>query len=78
MEMDRYNKVFMDVFDLKSAEELSTLEYHKSEKWDSIGHMMLCAAMEDEFNVHFEGEDILDFQSYEEGISILKKYGVAI
>lgn len=74
--LDKYNKVFMDVFEITGFEQLFTLKYRESEKWDSIGHMMLCAALEDAFDIHLEGEDILEFQSYETGLTVLKKYGV--
>lgn len=76
MTVDKYNKVFMDVFELPSTDGLPSLRYRESEKWDSIGHMMLCAALEDAFDIHLEGEDILEIQSYEIGITVLGKYGV--
>ena len=46
--------------------------------WDSIGHMSLISALEEAFNIMFETEDILSLISYDQGIEILKKYGVEL
>ena len=41
---ERYDKVFMDVFEI-SGEELAGLKYQDIEAWDSVGHMNLIAAI---------------------------------
>jgi len=46
--------------------------------WDSMAHMELIALLEDTFNIMFETEDILHYGSYENGKTIIKKYGVEI
>lgn len=46
--------------------------------WDSVGHMGLIAALEEEFNIMMDTEDIIEFGSYTVGIDKLKKYGVDI
>jgi acyl carrier protein len=35
-------------------------------------------ALEEEFNISFETDDIVEFSSYKKGIEILKKYQVKI
>ena len=64
MSVDKYNKAFVEGLDI--------------EEWDSIGHMSLMSALEDEFDISLETDDIVDFSSYEKGIEILKKYNVKI
>ena len=39
--------------------------------------MTLISSLEDEFDIMMETDDIIDFESYEKGIEILKKYGVS-
>ena len=46
--------------------------------WDSVGHMTLVAALEDEFDIMMDTDDIIDFSSFEVGKQILKKYDVLI
>lgn len=49
-----------------------------SELWDSVGHMSLVSCIEDAFGIMFERDDIINFDSFQKGIEILKKYGVQI
>lgn len=44
------------------------------EAWDSFNHMKLIVALEEEFDVQFEGEDILDMKNYKLVKFILAKY----
>lgn len=78
MNIDKYDQVFMDTFEVNDKALLPKLAYRNWIKWDSIGHMMLCAALEDAFNIHLDGNDILEIQSYESGKEVLKKYGIVI
>ena len=76
--LEKYNKIFCETFELKE-EQLAGLQYQGVELWDSVGHMSLIAALEDEFDIMFESDDIIDFSSYEKGKEILKsKYDVEI
>ena len=57
---------------------LSKNEYNEIEECDSIAHMTLVAALEEEFKITMETDDIIDFSSFKKGIEILKKYKVTI
>ncbi len=74
---EKYNKVFMETLDVE-VEQLNNLAYQDVPAWDSVGHMGLISELEDTFDIQFETDDIVDFNSYEKGIEILKKYGVVI
>ena len=78
MNIDKYNRAFMDSFGITEAEELKDYTFKQSPNWDSVGHMMLCAAIEDIFEIELTGEDILNITSYEEGKKVLAKYGLEI
>ena len=75
--IEKYNKAFMDIFEI-SENNLKGLKYQDIEAWDSVGHMSLIAALEDSFDIMFDTNDIIDFNSYEKGKEILSKdeYGV--
>lgn len=75
--MERYNKIFCETFEI-GEEQLGGLKYQDIDAWDSVGHMGLIAALEDEFGIMMETDDIIDFNSYETGIEILKKYDVQL
>jgi len=73
--LEKYNKTFTEIFDI-NENQLKGLEYHGIENWDSVGHMSMVAAIEDNFEIEMDTDDIIDFSSYEKGIEILTKYGV--
>ena len=45
---------------------------------DFYRHMTLISALEEEYKITFETDDIIDFSSFKKGIEILKKYKVEI
>lgn len=72
---EKYLNVFMDTFSI-TAEEAETLEYQGIQEWDSVGHMGLMTAIEDEFDIMMDTDDIIDFNSFEKGKMILEKYDI--
>mgnify|MGYP001161877014 CR=1 FL=1 len=73
--LELYNQVFIESFKVKS-DQLDTLAYQSISAWDSVGHMVLIATMEEAFSLLFDTNDIIDFSSYETGKQILRKYNV--
>lgn len=72
---EKYNTAFVNVFGC-DVSMVDSMKYQDSEGWDSIGHMNLISELEDTFDIMFDTEDILAFDSYVHGIEILKRYGV--
>ncbi len=72
---EQYNKVFIENLDV-TEEQLANLKYQDVPQWDSVGHMGLVSELEDAFDIQFETDDIVDFNSYQKGQEILAKYGV--
>ena len=72
---EKYNEAFVNAFgcDLEVVEKM---KYQDSEGWDSIGHMNLISELEDTFDIMFDTDDILAFDSYTKGIEILEKYDI--
>ena len=74
---EKYNNAFIVSLDV-GEEKLNGLKYQGVPAWDSVGHMELVSEIEDAFDIQFETDDIVDFDSYEKGISILQKYNIVI
>ena len=72
----KYDEIFMEVFEISTDQLNESLEYQSIEPWDSVGHMALMAALEDEFEITLEMDDIIDFGNYLTGIETMKRYGV--
>ena len=71
--LEKYNQAFIECFKV-TEDMLETLKYRDIPSWDSVGHMDLIVALEDNFDIEFESTDIVDLSSYVKGKEILKKY----
>ena len=78
MVQKQYDQAFMTAFDIDASALGPDLKYESIQEWDSIGHMGLIAELEDAFEISMEMDDIIDFNSYEKGIKIMKKYDIDI
>ncbi|MBO4401525.1 MAG: acyl carrier protein [Selenomonadaceae bacterium] len=58
--------------------DLLALKYGSVAAWDSAGHMILVAEIEDTFRISLTVAEIMKFNSYAEGRQILEKYGVKL
>ena len=72
MNKERFDKIVMDVFEVDSVDESMSRE--NTEKWDSLLHLTLVTAIEDEFDIMLDTEDILNLNSYASGLEIIAKY----
>ena len=68
----------METFNVKEDKLKDNLEYDSIPEWDSVGHMTMVAALEEEFDIVLEMDDIIDFSSFNYGKEILKKYEIEI
>ena len=75
--IEKYKSAFLETFNIKD-EKLTSLEYQGINEWDSVGHMNLIAALEENFDIMMDTEDIVDFSSFDKGIEILKKYEIEL
>lgn len=75
--LDKYSKIFMKSFSVEKT-KLKKLKYQSVPQWDSVGHMSMVGALEDTFKITLEMDDIIDFNSFEKGKKILKKYKIKI
>ena len=74
----KYQEIFSKALNVSAEKINENLKYNEIEEWDSIGHMTLISALEEEYKISFETDDIIDFSSFKKGIELLKKYKVNI
>jgi acyl carrier protein len=58
---NRLTKVFRTVFDNDSIELIPELTADDVDEWDSLSHMNLMIAIELEFDIEFEQNEVLNF-----------------
>ena len=74
----KYQDIFIKTLSIETAKFNENLKYNEIPEWDSIGHMSLIAALEEEYKISLETDDIVDFSSFKKGAEILKKYNVNV
>lgn len=70
---NRIKKVMSDVFNI----DVNSIGMESSpdniENWDSLKHMNLIIALEEEFNIELNDDDIIEMLNYKLIVEILKK-----
>jgi acyl carrier protein len=76
MNADRLRGVFSNALGIPAERVTDDLAYNTIKEWDSVGHMALVAAIEGEFDVMFDTDDILGMSTVAKAREILSRYGV--
>ncbi|MGC4808095.1 acyl carrier protein [Micromonospora sp. DT233] len=73
---DRLRTVFVEALELPEGTDVENLNYRDIDQWDSLGHMTLVAAIEDEFEVQLDTEQVIDMSSFKVALDTLRGLGV--
>ena len=69
---------FVEALGISEGQVTESLKYNSIPQWDSVGHMTLIAGLEEQFDVMFDTDDILDMSTPLRAQEILAKYDVAL
>lgn len=69
---DRLRAVFVESLQLDGDADVENLKYRDIEAWDSVGHMALVAAIEDEFDVQFDTDQVIDMSSFKVAVDMVQ------
>jgi acyl carrier protein len=70
---DQIKRVMADVLDLDPDAIDGGTARESVEAWDSLKHIMLCLALEDEFKVSFEVHEMESMMSYDDVVQVLQQ-----
>jgi len=70
----RLKKVFAESLGIEEEKVTDDLKYNTIDEWDSVAHMTLVAAIEDEFDIMLDTDDIIDMSSFAKAKEIVAKY----
>ena len=73
--LGKYVATFTSTF-LVEESVLPSLKYQDIAAWDSVGHMALMTALEEAFGIEMDIDDIIEFSSFEYGLTIMAKYNI--
>ncbi|GAA3227421.1 acyl carrier protein [Actinocorallia longicatena] len=63
-DIDKLRRVFRTALNLPDGYDVDGLEYRAIDKWDSLAHMTLVAAIEDAFDIMIDTQDVIDMSSF--------------
>jgi acyl carrier protein len=79
MEMDtKLQQAFKNGLRLPDNVDYESLKFAITPEWDSVAHLQLIAAIEDQFGILIETNDMLAMNSYPKAKEIVKKYESSI
>ena len=76
--IERFNKIFCEVFSVEESALNENFNKCNVEGWDSVRQLSLTTAVEDEFDIMLDAEDILEFTSYDNAKKVLAKYDIEL
>lgn len=76
--VELYQNAFVEAFELTDKKNLEDLKYQSIDEWDSIGHMALIAELESAYGITIKTEDLIEFESYTQGVDILARYDIIV
>lgn len=74
--LEKLNNIFCEVFSVEETALNADFDNTTVDGWDSVHQLSLTSAVEDEFDIMLDAEDILEFNSYENAKKILAKYNI--
>jgi len=76
--LEKLNSIFCEVFSVDASALGADFDKNSVEGWDSVHQLSLTSAVEDEFDIMLDAEDILECISYENVKTILAKYEIKL
>ena len=73
--LNRLKNCFVSSLNVKEDQVTDTFSYGQT-GWDSVAHMALIAAIEQEFDLMIDTEDVIDMSSFSKAKEIVTKYGI--
>jgi acyl carrier protein len=73
---ERLKSVFTAALGLAPEVDASSLAYAQHPAWDSVAHMQLVSAIENEFDIMLDTDDVIGMSSFAEAARIVRKSGV--
>lgn len=76
--LEKLNIVFAEVFSVEVSALNADFDKNSVDSWDSVHQLSLTSAVEDEFDIMLDAEDILGFTSYVNAKDILIRNGIEL
>jgi acyl carrier protein len=71
---DKVIEVFAKVLGIPSENVTDDLRYASIPQWDSIAHMAVVSALEEQFGIMIDMDDVIDMNTVDKAREIVHKY----
>lgn len=68
----RLDKTFRSALGLGDDVDVATMAYGTSDSWDSLAHMQLVAALETEFGIMLDADEVISMSDFDVARKILR------
>lgn len=75
--LEKLKQAFVDELGIDASEISDELAYG-NHGWDSLAHMALVAAIEQQFDIMMETTDVIEMSSFGRAAQIVSAYGVSM
>lgn len=72
----RLRTTFAEALDLDTEADPAGLTYRGHPNWDSLGHMTLVVAIENEFGIEIGADQLIQIDSFDAAIKVLRDAGI--
>ncbi len=69
---DRMSDVFVRALELEPGADVVNLRFREHPRWDSVGHMSLVVAIEDEFGVEMDTDALIGMDSFDKAVETVR------
>lgn len=69
---ERVRTIMSKVFNVPSSEITDASSNETIERWDSLGHMNLCLALEEEFGIELDGDNVASMTKYPDVVTVVR------
>jgi len=72
--VNKLRSIFINVFDIKEDEIENESSPNTIKNWDSLGHLQLVLAIEDEFNISITADEAMEMITFDAVKNLLVKH----
>jgi acyl carrier protein len=72
--MEKLNQIFIRILKVQDEDLGKDLSMSEVRHWDSLSHMNLIVAIEEEFNIELSGDEIAEMTTFGSIRDVLQKY----
>jgi len=76
--LNKFNKLLMDILNLKEEDIRDDLSPEQVETWDSFNGLVIASELESIFNLKFTIEEVVDVKTIGDMKNVLRKHNIKI